>query len=70
MKPYRQRRLGEVGEGVWAIERTQPLTQLSLGSKLPSFRNPLPLERETTPQSSKNPQRGELRRGTVSAAPP
>ena len=27
------------------IERTQPLTQLQLGSRLPSFRNPLPLER-------------------------
>ena len=46
MEPYEQRELGEVGEGLRAIERTQPLTQLQLGSTLPSLRNPLPLERE------------------------
>lgn len=39
-------RLGEVGEGLCAIGRAGPLTQLHLGSKLPSFRNPLPQERE------------------------
>jgi hypothetical protein len=32
MEPYRQRRLGGVGEGLWVIERTQPLTQLRLTS--------------------------------------
>ena len=40
-----QRELGGVGEGLWVIEGAQPLTQLQLGSTLPSFRNPLPLER-------------------------
>ena len=39
-------RLGGVGEGLWVIDWAQPLTQLQLGSKLPSFHNPLPLERE------------------------
>ena len=33
------------GEGLWILERTQPLTQLPLGNALPSVRNPLPLER-------------------------
>ena len=46
MKPYEQRELGAVGEGLWVIDRTQPLTQLRLASKLASLRNPLPLERE------------------------
>ena len=41
-----QRELGGVGEGVSVIDRAQPLTQLQLGSKLQSFRNPLPLERD------------------------
>jgi hypothetical protein len=45
MKPYEQRELGEVGEGLWVIDRLQPLTQLRLASKLASLRNPLPLER-------------------------
>ena len=38
-------RLGEVGEGLGAIDRTQPLTQLRLASKLASLSNPLPKER-------------------------
>ena len=38
--------LGGVGEGLWFIDRAQPLTQLQLGSELPSLRNPLPLERD------------------------
>ena len=46
MEPYEQRELGEVGEGLCPLDSPQPLTQLQLGSKLPSFRNPLPLERE------------------------
>ncbi len=33
MKPYRLWRLGEVGEGLCAIDRAQPLTQLPLGNK-------------------------------------
>ncbi len=49
MEPYEQRELGGVGEELWAIENTQLLTQLQLGSKLPSFRNPLPLERVIYP---------------------
>ena len=48
MEPYERRELGVVGEGLWVIDRTQPLTQLPLGNKLPSFRNPLPLERGTS----------------------
>ena len=46
MEPYERSELGGIGEGLWVIEGTQPLTQLQLGNKLPSFRNPLPLERE------------------------
>jgi hypothetical protein len=46
MKPYERSELGGVGEGVCAIGRAKPLTQLRLRSKLPSLRNPLPLERE------------------------
>jgi hypothetical protein len=38
--------LGGVGEGLWAIDNQQPLTQLQLGNKLPSLRNPLPKERD------------------------
>jgi hypothetical protein len=33
--------LGGVGEGVCVIDGAQPLTQLQLGNKLPSLRNPL-----------------------------
>ena len=44
-----ERELGEVGEGLWAIEGTQPLTQLRLTTYATapavSLRNPLPLER-------------------------
>jgi hypothetical protein len=46
MKPYERSELGEVGEGLDPIDRADPLTQLQLDSKLPSLRNPLPLERE------------------------
>ena len=56
MEPYEQSELGEVGEGLWAIEGTQPLTQLQLGSELPSFHNPLPLERGELTQSPTHPQ--------------
>jgi hypothetical protein len=35
--------LGGVGEGLCPIDKAEPLTQLRLGSKLPSLRNPLPL---------------------------
>ena len=38
--------LGGVGEGLCPPDGTQPLTQLQLGNKSPSFRNPLPLERD------------------------
>ena len=41
-----ERELGGVGEGLWVIDGSPSLTQLQLGSTLPSFRNPLPLERE------------------------
>jgi hypothetical protein len=34
------------GEGLLAAERVEPPTQLQLSNKLPSFRNPLPKERE------------------------
>ena len=47
MKPYQLCWLGGVGEGYWVIDSAQPLTQLQLGSTLPSFRNPLRLERGT-----------------------
>ena len=46
MQTYERSELGGVGEGLGVIGGEQPLTQLQLGSKLPSFRNPLPLERE------------------------
>ena len=49
MKPYEQRELGEVGEGLWALDRAQPLTQLRLANRFASLRNPLPLEREINP---------------------
>ncbi len=46
MEPYEHSELGGVGEGLCPVDRADPLTQLQLGNKLPSFRNPLPLERE------------------------
>ena len=46
MEPYERSELGEIGEGLCAIDRAQPLTQLRVGSKLPTLRNPLPLERD------------------------
>jgi hypothetical protein len=49
MKPYDPGldpgELGKVGEGLRPIDNPQPLTQLQLGNKLPSLRNPLPKER-------------------------
>ena len=49
MEPYERREVGGVGEGLWVLDRTQPLTQLRLTThaKAPavSLRNPLPLER-------------------------
>ncbi len=50
-EPYERSELGEVGEGLWVIEGTQPLTQLRLGNTLPSLRNPLPLERDSHPNN-------------------
>jgi hypothetical protein len=41
-KPYERSELGGVGEGFCPIDSAQPLTQLQLGNKLPSLRNPLP----------------------------
>ena len=35
-----ERELGGVGEGLGVLGRAQPLTQLQLGSTLPSLRNP------------------------------
>ena len=46
MEPYERSKLGGVGEGLCALDRAQPLTQLQLGNELPSFRNPLPKERD------------------------
>ena len=46
MEPYERSELGGVGEGLYPADRADPLTQLQLGNTLPSFRNPLPLERE------------------------
>jgi hypothetical protein len=43
MEPYERSELGGVGEGMCAIDGAEPLTQLRLGSKLPSLRNPLPM---------------------------
>ena len=37
MKPYEQRELGEVGEGLGVINRAQPLTQLRLSTYAFSF---------------------------------
>jgi hypothetical protein len=37
--------LGGVGEGLRPVDSVQPLTQLQLGCKQPSLRNPLPKER-------------------------
>ena len=56
MEPYERSELGGVGEGLSVIKGTQPLTQLQLGSTLPSFRNPLPLERGELTQSPSHPQ--------------
>ena len=42
-KPYERSELGGVGEGLCPVDRTDPLTQLQLGNKLPSLRNPLPM---------------------------
>lgn len=42
-KPYERRELGGVGEGLCPVDRADPLTQLQLGNKLPSLRNPLPV---------------------------
>jgi hypothetical protein len=53
MEPYERSELGVVGEGVGAISRLEPLTQLRLGSKLPSLRNPLPKERDLCPKFAK-----------------
>jgi hypothetical protein len=33
---------GGVGEGLWAVDRAEPLTQLRLANKFASLRNPLP----------------------------
>jgi hypothetical protein len=43
MKPYERSELGGVGEGLRPVDRADPLTQLQLGNKLPSLRNPFPL---------------------------
>jgi hypothetical protein len=40
MEPYERSELGEVGEGLWVVDRAEPLTQLPLVNELPSFRNP------------------------------
>ena len=45
MEPYERSELGGVGEGLWVVDSTQPLTQLRLANKFASLRNPLPLER-------------------------
>ena len=45
MKPHEQSELGKVGEGLCAIDKAEPLTQLRLTNKFASLRNPLPLER-------------------------
>ena len=42
-KPYERSELGGVGEGLCPVDRADPLTQLQLGNKLPSLRNPLPV---------------------------
>jgi hypothetical protein len=46
MKPW-PTGLGEVGEGLCAIGRAHPLTQLRLANKFASLRNPLPMGEET-----------------------
>ena len=43
MKPYERSELGGIGEGLCPVDNAQPLTQLQLGNKLPSLRNPLPM---------------------------
>jgi hypothetical protein len=43
MKPYERSELGGVGEGLCPLDSAQPLTQLQLGNRVPSFRNPLPM---------------------------
>ena len=47
MKPYDPGldpgELGGVGEGMRPLDSAQPLTQLQLGNRLPSLRNPLPM---------------------------
>ena len=49
MKPYEQSELGGFGEGLWVLDRAQPLTQLRLTTyakaSAVSLRNPLPPER-------------------------
>ena len=46
MEPYERSELGEIGEGLWVLDRAQPLTQLRVGSKLLTLHNPLPLVRD------------------------
>jgi hypothetical protein len=54
MKPYEQRELGRVGEGLRPAHGSDPLTQLQLSNKLPSLRNPLPMgEGESCPVNSR-----------------
>lgn len=42
MEPYERSELGGVGEGLYGLDRAQPLTQLRVSSKLLTLRNPLP----------------------------
>ncbi len=43
MEPCERSELGGVGEGLCVVDKAEPLTQLRLGSRLPSLRNPLPM---------------------------
>ena len=42
MEPYECNDLGVVGEGLWVIEGTQPLTQLRVSSKAANSAQPSP----------------------------
>jgi hypothetical protein len=63
MKPYERSELGGVGEGLCPLDSAQPLTQLQLGNKLPSLRNPLPMgEGISRSKNRGQPQHPQLNR--------
>jgi hypothetical protein len=64
MQPYERSELGGVGEGVWAIDRAQPLTQLRLIAIGDKSAQPSPIGRGNSPcQNPRQPLMHFLRKG-------